>query len=129
MGDLKGYANLLWRRRPNLLGLASTGLLIAGIALSAPALRYLAICLIAASLIWSGLPGINDLPTLDYIAHVVGEEHVPSTLGNARSNSGNENSVATVAVLPPTVVRQMRRGRALLIHGTLPAASVRVKQP
>ncbi|HEY5271874.1 MAG TPA: hypothetical protein VIJ34_01430 [Acidimicrobiales bacterium] len=50
MDELKTYAGLIWRRRrPNFFGLLSTCLLITGITVSSPVLRYIAIVLIAAS--------------------------------------------------------------------------------
>ena len=73
------------------------------------------------------LPGMSDLPGLDYLGRLTGEEHLPSVLGGTWRTSGNENSVATVPLMPPTVLRQMKRGQALLLHGTLPPASIRLQ--
>jgi hypothetical protein len=63
-------------------------------------------------------------PGLDYLGRLTGEEHLPSLLGGTWRNAGSDSGVAAV---PPTVLRQMRRGRALLLHGTLPPANIRVR--
>jgi type IV secretion system protein VirD4 len=72
------------------------------------------------------LPGMSDTAGLDYLGRLTGEEHMPSYLGGAWNGSGDRKTVATVPLTPPTVLRQMKRGRALLLHGTLPPASVRL---
>jgi len=74
------------------------------------------------------LPGMSDTAGLDYLARLTGDEHLPSVLGGSWNNAGNGESVATVPLTPPTVLRQMKKGRALLLHGTLPPASVRIEQ-
>jgi len=72
------------------------------------------------------LPGMSDIAGLDYLGRLTGEEHLPSVLGSPWSGSRDGESVATVPLTPPTVLRQMKRGRALLLHGTLPPASIRL---
>jgi type IV secretion system protein VirD4 len=75
------------------------------------------------------LPGMSDTVGLDYLGRLTGEEHLPSYLGGRRDGSGERETVATVPLTPPTVLRQMKRGRALLLHGNLPPASIRVRSP
>jgi len=75
------------------------------------------------------LPGMSDSAGLDYLGRLTGEEHLPSYLGGNWNVSGDRETVATVPLMPPTVLRQMKRGRALLLHGTLPPASIRIHHP
>lgn len=73
------------------------------------------------------LPGMSDLTGLDYLGRIAGDEHVPSYLA-ARPRTGDERDpVATLALAPPTVLRQMKPGHAVLLHGTLPPASIRIR--
>jgi hypothetical protein len=72
---------------------------------------------------------MSDTVGLDYLGRLTGEEHLPSYLGGRRDGSGERETVATVPLTPPTVLRQMKRGRALLLHGNLPPASIRVRSP
>jgi type IV secretion system protein VirD4 len=73
------------------------------------------------------LPGMSDAAGLDYLGRLTGEEHLPSYLGDGWYASGDRETVATVPLMPPTVLRQMRRGRALLLHGTLPPANIELQ--
>lgn len=74
------------------------------------------------------LPGMSDLAGLDYLGRLAGDEHLPSYLGGQWGNHDEREPVATVPLSPPTVLGQMKRGRALLLHGTLPPASIRIQQ-
>lgn len=67
--------------------------------------------------------GMSDGPGLDYVSRLLGDEHLPSQLAAARRDR-DDPQVATVPVVPPAVLRRMRPGEALLIHGTLPPAHV-----
>lgn len=68
--------------------------------------------------------GMSDLDGLDYVGRLLGEEHVPGTLRPSASWNLTENP-SRIALAQPNVLRQLRRGEALLIHGNLPAAHVR----
>jgi type IV secretion system protein VirD4 len=72
------------------------------------------------------LPGMSDTAGLDYLGRLTGDEHLPSYVGGRRDDAGDRDAVATVPLMPPTVLRQMKRGRALLLHGNLPPASIRL---
>jgi type IV secretion system protein VirD4 len=69
--------------------------------------------------------GMSDTAGLDYVSRLVGEEHLPARLMGRAGPDDERAQVATVPVLPPAALRQMRPGDALLIHGTLPPAHVR----
>ena len=73
--------------------------------------------------------GMTDTQGLDYVSRLLGEEHLPSRLSSApdRWPQGREQSVATVPVVPSAALRRMHPGDALLIHGTLPPAHVRLR--
>lgn len=67
--------------------------------------------------------GTDDPSTLDYLARVIGTEHVPRRGWSAEAGGGRR----TVSehpqredLLPANVIRQMRRQEAVLLHGTLP---------
>ncbi|MHB1447461.1 MAG: hypothetical protein ACYCZV_17675, partial [Acidimicrobiales bacterium] len=63
---------------------------------------------------------------LDYVSRLVGEEHVPARLSrdDGPVERRGETPVTTLALVPPAVLRQMRRGDAVMIHGSLPPAHV-----
>jgi type IV secretion system protein VirD4 len=75
--------------------------------------------------------GISDLATLDYFEKLIGNEHIRSDLDNPRgiSGSADRNRAHTpstaVPFLTPAILRQMRVGDALLIHGALPPAWIK----
>ncbi len=72
--------------------------------------------------------GMSDQAGLDYLSRLLGEEHVPSRLSSQSSyGARREDDVTTVPVVPPAALRRMRPGDALLVHGTLPPAHVRIK--
>lgn len=72
--------------------------------------------------------GMSDASGLDYLSRLLGEEHVPSRLSSqAGYPDGDRQSVTDVPLVPPAALRQMRPGDALLVHGTLPPAHVRIK--
>ena len=69
--------------------------------------------------------GMSDTAGLDYVGRLSGYEHVPGYLGSDRPDTGERVTPTQVSLLAPNVVRQMRPGDALLVHGTLPPAHVR----
>ncbi len=73
--------------------------------------------------------GMTDTPGLDYVGRLLGDEHLPARLsdGASRGDGRREESVATVPLVPPAALRRMHPGDALLIHGTLPPAHVRLR--
>jgi len=71
--------------------------------------------------------GMSDAAGLDYLSRLLGEEHVPSRLSNQWGDSPDQRGVTDVPLVPPAALRQMRPGDALLVHGTLPPAHVRIK--
>ena len=74
--------------------------------------------------------GLSDEASLRYVSMVLGDEEVEN---RSRSNDlhGGRATVqvgaTTHALAPAHVLRQMRPGDALLIHGTLPPAHVRTR--
>ncbi len=68
--------------------------------------------------------GMSDGPGLDYVSRLLGDEHLPSQLASLRRDR-DDPQVATVPVVPPAVIRRMRPGDSLLVHGTLPPAHIR----
>jgi type IV secretion system protein VirD4 len=74
-------------------------------------------------------PGMSDAAGLDYLSRLLGDEHVPSRLSNQPGGIPSQDRAGStsVPVVPPAALRQLRPGGALLIHGTLPAAHVRVR--
>jgi type IV secretion system protein VirD4 len=71
--------------------------------------------------------GMSDEAGLQYLSRLLGDEHVPSRLSNQPGSDPDRPSVTDVPLVPPAALRQMRPGDALLVHGTLPAAHVRIK--
>lgn len=73
--------------------------------------------------------GLSDLATIDYVSNLVGTEHVRSDLDEWGNSAGDRTSQRTpstaVALLAPSVLRQMSVGDALLLHGALPPTWVR----
>jgi type IV secretion system protein VirD4 len=72
-------------------------------------------------------PGMSDAAGLDYLSRLLGDEHVPSRLGNQMDNGGHHLPITTVPVVPPAALRQMQTGDALLVHGSLPPAHLHVR--
>jgi len=74
--------------------------------------------------------GLSDMATIEYISNLVGTEHVRSDLDEAGWNLAGErlpqrSPSTAVALLTPSVLRQMPVGDAVLLHGELPPAWVR----
>ena len=74
--------------------------------------------------------GLSDMATIDYLSGLVGTEHVRSDLDETGWNRAGERPPprtpsTAVALLTPSVLRQMPVGDAVLLHGELPPAWVR----
>jgi len=71
--------------------------------------------------------GVSDLPTLEYVARLVGDEDIPRAATSLDRRDGHRSitiSEHQTPLLPAHVLRQARPGHALLIHGTLPPADL-----
>lgn len=74
--------------------------------------------------------GLSDAASLRYVAQVLGDVEVETRSRSAdlHGGRGSVQVASTRAPLaPPHVLRQMRPGDALLIHGTLPPAHIRTR--
>lgn len=73
--------------------------------------------------------GLSDAATLQYVGQVLGDTEVEtrSRSGERFGRSTTQLGTTREAMAPVHVVRQMRPGDALLIHGTLPPAHVRTR--
>lgn len=74
--------------------------------------------------------GLSDPTSIHYIERVLGEAEVDTRSHSAaeRLNGGSDQfSTTRVPLAPAHVLRQMRPGDALLVHGTLPPAHVRTR--
>jgi type IV secretion system protein VirD4 len=74
--------------------------------------------------------GLSDPASLRYVDAVLGEAEVDTRSHSAaeRARGGSDQfSTVRVPLAPAHVLRQMRRGDALLVHGTLPPAHVRTR--
>lgn len=73
-------------------------------------------------------PGVSDIATLDYLSALAGEEDVQTRVESAEKMSLFGGSFQTqgtrLAVAPTSVIRSMRAGESMLLHGTLPPAHV-----
>ena len=75
-----------------------------------------------------GFAGLSDRSSLDYFTYLLGEEQVASrTLSSDDRRSGRSISESTNSspLAGAHVLRQMRSGEAVLIHGTLPPAHLK----
>jgi type IV secretion system protein VirD4 len=71
--------------------------------------------------------GVSDLPTLEYVSRLVGDEEIirtSATLDRRQRDGSLTVSTQQTAMLPAHVLRQSRPGHALLVHGTLPPADL-----
>jgi type IV secretion system protein VirD4 len=72
--------------------------------------------------------GTSDPRTLEWLARLLGDEELDqrsSTVGDARNSE--TRSVTYRAMAPANLVRQGRPGTAVLVHGNLPPAWVRLR--
>ncbi len=72
-------------------------------------------------------PGMSDAAGLDYVSRLLGEEYVPSRLSRTHREDGEGSRVTSVPLVAPSALRQLRPGEALLIHGALPPAHIRIR--
>jgi type IV secretion system protein VirD4 len=73
--------------------------------------------------------GTDDLATVDYLARIAGTEHVPQRSWSVDVAGGRRTvseALSREDLIPPHVVRQMRRHEAVLLHGTLPPIHLRM---
>ncbi len=66
--------------------------------------------------------GMSDASGLDYVTRLLGQEHVPAML---QPTGGVDVPPTQVPLAPANVLRQIKPGHALLVHGSLPPAHVR----
>ena len=71
--------------------------------------------------------GMSDTVGLDYVSSLLGDEHLPADLSTGRHAVHDGAPVTTVPFVPAAAFRRMHPGDALLIHGTLPPAHVRLR--
>ena len=74
--------------------------------------------------------GLSDPTSLRYVDQVLGEAEVDTRSRSAsdRTSGGSDQfSTVRVPLAPAHVLRQMRPGDALMIHGTLPPAHVKTR--
>jgi type IV secretion system protein VirD4 len=74
--------------------------------------------------------GVSDPATLDYAARLLGDEEVlrrSTSLDLAGARRSVSDSVHSTRLVPAHVLRQVRPGEALLIHGTLPPAHLHAR--
>jgi len=78
-----------------------------------------------------GFSGLSDRSSLDLFSYLVGDEQVPTrslsrdggaVCGSPRSST---DSTTTMPVAPPQVLRQMKPGDGVMVHGSLPAAYIK----
>lgn len=74
--------------------------------------------------------GLSDGASLKYISQILGDAEVESrsrSVGDGGGRGSMQLSTSRTPLAPPHVLRQMRPGDALLVHGTLPPAHVRTR--
>jgi type IV secretion system protein VirD4 len=74
--------------------------------------------------------GLSDPASLRYVAQVLGDAEVTTRSLSSTEQFGRGSSQVSTTnqpLAPPHVLRQMRPGDALLLHGTLPPAHVRTR--
>ncbi|HEV2811111.1 MAG TPA: type IV secretory system conjugative DNA transfer family protein [Acidimicrobiales bacterium] len=72
-------------------------------------------------------PGMSDATGLDYLSQLLGDEHVASRLGGQPNSDPHRPAITSVPLVPPASLRQLRAGDALMVHGTLPPAHLRIR--
>jgi type IV secretion system protein VirD4 len=74
--------------------------------------------------------GVSDPATLDYAARLLGDEEIlrrSTSLDLSGARRSVSDSVHSTRLVPAHVLRQVRPGEALLIHGTLPPAHLHAR--
>ncbi len=69
--------------------------------------------------------GMTDLSGLQYVATLLGHEHQPGVLSHTPNGPGQHASPAMVQLTPPNVIRGIKTGEALAVHGNLPPIHLR----
>ena len=77
--------------------------------------------------------GCSDIATLDYVSRLLGDEDVERRsvsydVGGGSGRRSISESVHREALTPFHLLRQVRPGEAVLIHGTLPPAHLRARR-
>jgi type IV secretion system protein VirD4 len=77
--------------------------------------------------------GLSDMATIDYLSSLIGTEHVRSDLHepswtNAADGATSRSPSTAVPFLTPSVLRQVRVGDAVLVHGGIPPAWIRANR-
>ena len=72
-------------------------------------------------------PGVSDATGLDYLSGLLGDEHVALRLGGKPNSDPDRPAITSFPLVPPASLRQLPAGDALLVHGTLPPAHVRMR--
>jgi type IV secretion system protein VirD4 len=75
------------------------------------------------------LPGIADPETLEYASQLIGDEEFtqPSVTRDQRGGHSTTSTRGPRRLLPPSELRCLPRGRAVLVYGTLPPATLRLR--
>jgi type IV secretion system protein VirD4 len=74
--------------------------------------------------------GLSDPASLRYVSLVLGDEEVETRSRSLAKDAGRGSlqlATTRVSLTPAHVLRQMRPGDALLVHGTLPPAHIRTR--
>lgn len=74
--------------------------------------------------------GVSDPATLEYAARLLGDEEILRRSTTLDLDSGRRSiseAVHSTRLVPAHVLRQVRPGQALLVHGTLPPAHLRAR--
>lgn len=74
--------------------------------------------------------GVSDPATLEYVARLLGDEEILRRSTTLDLDSGRRSiseAVHATRLVPAHVLRQVRPGQALLVHGTLPPAHLRAR--
>lgn len=77
--------------------------------------------------------GCSDITTLDYVSRLLGDDEITrrswsSELGAGRGRRSISESVTREALSPFHLLRQVRPGEAVLVHGTLPPAHLHARR-
>jgi type IV secretion system protein VirD4 len=77
--------------------------------------------------------GCSDPSTLDYVSRLLGEEEITrrswsADIGGGTGRRSISEAVAREALSPYHLLRQVRPGEAVLIHGTLPPAHLHARR-
>ena len=75
------------------------------------------------------LPGIADPDTLEYASRLIGDEEAshPSVTRDPTGGRSTTSTTGPRRLLPPEELRCLRRGRAVLVYGTLPPARLQLR--